>query len=175
MNSKAVQLTDDLLHMLSEEDGRVFRPIIDCLFELGYIPQRQKVQGYVLSFKHHKTKQVILKMGINSGKDSQAFVRVKFFAVKCLPEKYHDALSREIASHNGQYCGPIRDAVQKNRCGFCSACTGGGMGYYYQFPDGREIVRCGAYPILIPKLTLNDIGDLKQIILEQHQYHMSIA
>ncbi len=175
MGSRAGQLSDDFLGMLSGEEAPVYKEIIDFLAGLGYFAQKQKVQGYVLSFKHHRTKHVIAKMGIPGGKNQRAFIRVKFFAVKNAPEKLSDALRREIASHNGQYCRPLRDAVQKNKCGFCGACTGGGLGYYYQYPDGREVVRCGAYPIAIPDIAPGDTEALKRAFLEQHQYHMSIA
>ena len=63
-----------------------------------------------------------------------------------------------------------------NRCGHCGdICSGGGLGYYIKTPDGRELSRCGAYPIVIPDVTDADIPDMKRVILEQHEYFMSIA
>jgi hypothetical protein len=49
------------------------------------------------------------------------------------------------------------------------------MGYYYKYPDGKEILRCGAYPIEIPIANESDVNEMKIIILEQHNYFLSIA
>jgi hypothetical protein len=57
----------------------------------------------------------------------------------------------------------------------CNVCTGGKMRYYYLFPDGKELFRCGAYPVLIPNIKECDIEELKRLILEQHNYFLSIA
>jgi len=57
----------------------------------------------------------------------------------------------------------------------CNVCTGGGMRYYYKFSDGKELFRCGAYPVLIPDVVENDVKELKRLILEQHNYFLSLA
>jgi hypothetical protein len=174
MNGKKNQLISVLMSLLDEEDKSMCQQIIDCLVELGYVPRKQKVQGYVLSFKHNQNNKTIAKIGVRDGNNPKAFIAIKFFACKSAPEKYHDALRREIESHNGQYCGPLRSNTEKSKCGYCSSCTGGGLGYYYMYPDGNEVLRCGAYPITIPDLTPNDIDTLKEIVLEQHNYFLSL-
>jgi len=64
----------------------------------------------------------------------------------------------------------------KNKCGYCGdICTGGGYGYYYKFSDNDIVSRCGAYPIVIPDVTENDIDELKCVIMEQHDYFLSIS
>jgi hypothetical protein len=175
MNPRKAELVSVLMSQLTDEDQRTYRQIIDYLVELGYVPQKQKVQGYVLSFKHDQTNKMIAKIGIRGGKHKGAFVAIKFFACQNVPEKYHDALRREIESRNGQYCRPLRGGSEKNKCGYCRSCTGGGLGYYHMYPDGREILRCGAYPVVIPDLAPEDIGAMKKLIGEQHRYFLSIA
>ena len=49
------------------------------------------------------------------------------------------------------------------------------MRYYYQYLNGKEIYRCGAYPVLLPDVTVDDVEDLKRLISEQHSYYLSIA
>ncbi len=40
---------------------------------------------------------------------------------------------------------------------------------------GKEVVRCGAYPIVLPNFDANDIDEVKSLLLEQHYYFLSIA
>jgi hypothetical protein len=49
------------------------------------------------------------------------------------------------------------------------------LGYYYKYADGEEVARCGAYPIIIPDIADTDIDEMKTVILEQHNYFLSIA
>lgn len=163
------------MSLLTEQDALLYRQIIDYLVELGYVPQKQKVRGYVLSFRHGQSNKVIAKAGVSGGKDKRPFVSIKFFDCKSVPVKYCEALRHEIESHGGRYCGPLRSNIRKNACGRCPPCTGDGLGYYYVHPDGREVLRCGAYPIVIPDLTPHDIDHMKQLILEQHSYFLSMS
>lgn len=174
MNNKSMALTSVFISLLADEDKPVYGQLADFLSEQGYIPQRQKVKGYVLSFKHHENRKVIAKLGITGSQDSPYF-KMKFFACRDVRQKYTEALRREIESHNGQYCGPIRHPQEKNRCGSCKECTGGGLGYYYAYPDGREVLRCGAYPILIPDITPADMPEIKAMLMQQHNYFLSIT
>jgi len=173
MNQTSDKLINDLNMQLSDDEKIFCGQIMDFLTQLGYVPEKQRVKGYVLSFRHIQNGRVIAKIGTRGSKQ-KATISLKFFGCKTVPLKYSDALRAEIESHNGQYCGPLRDNVIKNRCGFCKQCTGGGVAYYYAYPDGREILRCGAYPILIPDLTLNDIDDMKKVLMEQHEYFLTI-
>lgn len=173
MNEKQTHLVTDLLELLAKEERDLCRQLIDDMAALGYLPEKQKAQNYTLSFKHRPDNRVIAK--IRCGKDHRASVAIKFFGCTNVPEKLRDALGREIISRNGQYTGPLRDLIYKNKCGFCKQCTGGGVGYYYRFPDGREVLRCGAYPIEIPDLAYDDIGMMKEVLAEQHRYFQSIV
>jgi len=172
-----------LLSLLNDEEKLMYRQITDYLLELGYIPQKLKVQGYMLSFKNNKSKKVIAKIGIRNGKTQRVYFSMRFFACKSFSKKFHDAIQHEIESHNGQYCtqkssdilGKTESLYEKNKCGRCDLCTGGGLGYYYVYPDGREVVRCGAYPIIIPNLAVTDIDEVKRLLLEQHNYFLTIA
>ena len=174
MNQKNAKLIHDLMMNLSNDDKVLYGQITDFLIQLGYVPQKQRVKDYVLSFKHKQNGRVIAKIGIR-GEEQKVAVSIKFFGCKTVPQKYIDALKTEIESRNGQYCGPLRDDIVKNRCGFCKQCTGGGIAYYYAYPDGRELLRCGAYPIHIPDLTLNDIDGMKKVLMEQHEYFLTIS
>ena len=174
-DEKYDKMLNELMLLFTDEDKFMCQQVADFLMELGYVPQKQKVQGNVLSFKLNKTNKVIAKIGIRNGTNQRAFFSVKFFACKSVPKKYIDALQYEIDSHNGQYSRPIRSINEKNRCGYCGTCTGGGLGYYFVYPNGKEVLRCGAYPIIIPDLTPNDIDEMKSLLLEQHKYFLRLV
>ena len=177
MTQKQITLTDAFINALPENEKEVFSVIIDYIYELGYISQKQKVKDFVLSFKHNINGKMISKMGIRRQK---GFLSIKFFACKNVPEKYIKALGENSDDVYTRLPPPERDRLLPNeimlKCTLsCSICTGGKMRYYYQYPNGSEIFRCGAYPVLLPNVTENDIDDVKRLILEQHNYFLSIA
>ncbi len=135
--------------------------ITDCLTELGYVPQRQKVQGYVLSFHNRQVNQTIAKIGVRGGKVSAPFFSIKFYACKSPPEKFLKAVQRAVSLSQGQYkcCG----------CNLCGAALEE-RGYLLTYPDGSDFVRCGAYAVEIPGLAPEDIGGFNSLLAEQHAY-----
>lgn len=165
---KQNMLVSQFLSALPEERRNLFDDLIEHLIKLGYIPQKQAVKTLTLSFK--RGRQVIAKTRVCNGGE----FRVKFFACENPPQKYRDALRRDIEAQKEQYWGimdPDRPAHLKNKCDGCgTACTGNNMGYYWKFEDGREIFRCGAYPILIPDITTDDLAEAKQLLNEQDKY-----
>ena len=177
MTQKQQLLIDEFLNELSENEKCVYGEIINYLVELGYIPQKQKVKDFVLSFKHCQNGKIIAKMGIRKKK---GFLSIKFFACKNVPEKYITALGENSDDAYARFSPPERDKLRPNeimlKCTLsCGMCTGGKMRYYHQYPNGKEIYRCGAYPVLLPEITQHDIEDLKRLILEQHNYFLSIT
>jgi hypothetical protein len=103
MTQKQKSLIAELVSLLPEREKIVYTAITDYLVELGYIPRKQKVQDFILSFKHNANEKVIAKMGIRK----QAFISIRFFACKSVSQKYMDALHNELVSHNRQYSSPL--------------------------------------------------------------------
>ena len=178
MTQKQKCLIELLIDSIPDEQKNVYKEIVYYLIELGYVPQKQKVRDFVLSFKHKEHGKIISKMGI---RQQSAFFSVRFFACKNVSEKFLAALRKEIESRNRQYTSPLSiipdtESMVKNKCGYCGdICTGGGYGYYYKFSDNDIVSRCGAYPIIIPDIKEHDIEELKRVILEQHNYFLSIT
>ena len=170
---KQNSLISQLLDALPEERRELFGDLMEHLIKLGYLPQKQAVKTLTLSFK--RGRQVIAKVRAYNGGE----FRVKFFACENPPQKYRDALKRDIEAQNEQYWGtmdPDRPAHLKNKCDGCgTACTGGNMGYYWKFEDGREIFRCGAYPILISDITADDLTAAKRLLTEQDSYFKTLC
>ena len=174
MTDKQKALIDELIAALPQSDKVAYEKIIGGIVVLGYIPQKNR--SY-LSFKHKTNGKIIAK--IRSGD-----IRIKFFACKNVPEKYVDALRTEAEATGNQHSLPVPQpdstplpaGVIMKKCTLqCKICTGGGMRYYHKFPDGKEIFRCGAYPVSIPDIGEGDIADVQCLISEQHSYFLSIT
>ena len=180
MNAKQTALINDFISYLSDDEKHIYGEIIDLFSELGYIPQRKRVGDFTLSFKHRTNGKVIGKISFGRQKCS---LRIKFFACGDVPEKYTKALYDEAVENENRYSRDVpppddepvpSDAIMKKCTLQCAVCTGGKMRYYLTFPDGRRIFRCGAYPVLIPDVAASDIADIKRLIVEQHNYFLSI-
>ena len=157
-------LIRELVSLMKNEDKEMCQSIIDYLLELGYVPQKQKVQGYVLSFKNSQVKQTIAKIGAFNNGDKGTFFSIKFYACKNPPQKFTNAVQQAIESSNMQY-----------RCCGCNACGAQKeeRGYHYIYPNGDEFIRCGAYVVKIPDLIPEDLNDFRNLLLEQHEYFLS--
>lgn len=157
-------LISGLMSLLNDEDKAISQKIINCLVELGYMPQRQKVRGYVLNFRNRETRQVVAKIGVHYGKN-RAFFSLKFFACNNPPTIYKVAIKNAIANENERYA-----------CVDCGVCKIPeiGRGYYYTYPNGRMFKRCSTYVIEIPNLHLEDVGSFNRLLKEQHQYFLSL-
>ncbi|MCL2513886.1 MAG: hypothetical protein FWF08_08285 [Oscillospiraceae bacterium] len=190
MTKKQVLLIDTFINALLENEKQIFRDIINYFSDLGYIPQRKKATDTNLTFVHNENGKIIAKTEI---KQQKGALKIKFFACKDVPEKYINALRDEFylneqkAERNKQgkpssLVVPPPDqnplpsnAIMKNCTLKCGVCTGGKMRYYLKLDDGKEIFRCSAYPVLISNISDNDMNGLKRIILEQHNYFLSIT
>jgi hypothetical protein len=155
------ELISGLMSLLEEEEKVMCQDIIDCLTKLDYIPQKQKVQGYVLSFKNNKVNQTIVKIGIRTKEIKKAFFSIKFYTCKNPPQKFSKAVQKAILSSKEQY-----------KCCNCNVCGADieERGYHYTYPDGKEFIRCGAYVVEIPNLVPDDIYDFNNLLIEQHEY-----
>jgi len=181
MTAKQSTLIDELYNSLPKDEEKSYKEIINYLITLGYIPQKQKVQGSDLSFKHKITGKVIAKVGLHN---QRGRFKIKFFACTDVSDRFIKVLYDEAVANEDKYsrqvpppdCESVRPGVIMKKCTLlCPVCSGGGMRYFYRFSDGREIFRCGAYPVEMPEIKENDIEDIKRLIFEQHNYFLSIA
>jgi len=73
MTHKQKSLMEIFIDSIPEEQKNAYKEITNYLIELGYVPQKQRVSDFVLSFKHHKNGKVISKMGIRK---QNAFISI---------------------------------------------------------------------------------------------------
>jgi hypothetical protein len=153
-----------LMALMGDADRETCRPLVDRLLALGYLPQRQKVQGYVLAFRNGRVGQTIAKIGAPRGAGDGASFSIKFYACRQPPPKFVSAVREAIETSNLQY-----------RCCGCGVCGAGeaDRGYRHLLADGEEFVRCGAYVVRILDLGPGDADGFASLLLEQHEYFLS--
>ena len=163
MKTAKIALNDDMLSRLEGEAQLLFRSVSGYLSELGYLPQRQKVRGFVLAYRNNALRQTIAKIGVRERSGAGAFFSLKFYACKSPPEKFAKAVRDAVLRSNGQY-GCVD-------CGVCGAAEDV-RGYRVVTADGAPFVRCGAYVVEIPGLTPADAEDVCRLLREQHAYFL---
>jgi hypothetical protein len=127
MKNSGEALVSELMSRLNEEEQKKCQRIIDCLTGLGYVPHKENVKNFVLSFKNREVGQTIAKLGLRSGKNNGLFYSIKFYACKNPPQKFSNAVREAVIRSNGQYAC--------SDCGVCGAGQGE-RGYHCLLPDG---------------------------------------
>ena len=136
MTTKQTALLSELINYLPSEEKQVYGEILNYFTELGYIPQKQKVSNFTLSFKHNVTGKVIGKVSVHKQKGC---LRIKYFACKDVPDKFIKALYDEAVENENNYnrevpppdYEPIPSNVIMKKCTSpCGVCTGGSMRYF---------------------------------------------
>jgi len=161
---KQSKIIDTFLSMISDDEKLIYQPIVRYLSELGYKPQRQKSQGYVISFKHPLHGKQIAKIGIRE-KNQSVYFSLRFSACTGYSQKFIDVV-RDVVISSNQYI-PI--------CDTCKLCKGDTHVYTYEFPSGEKTSRCGSYAYEIPNVTADDTIEIKKLLKEQHEYFMIYA
>jgi hypothetical protein len=152
-------IMETFLSMLSAGERLIYEPIMSCLSELGYKPQKQSTQGYVISYKHPLHNKQIAKIGIR-GKKPAAFFALRFSACSGYSQKFSNAVHEAILT--GERYIPM--------CDTCKICKGGKHVYTYELPSGETASRCGAYAYEIPNVSMDDVDEIKRLLREQHEY-----
>lgn len=158
---KQEELVDSFLALLGNEIKTLYQDIIMYLSELGYHPQKER--SYIL-FKHDLHNKQMAKMGIKKNKELSPFFALRFSACREYSQRFKDIVNVAVVKY------PAREArCLNNSCDFCrgEAIT---HVYTYTFPDGENKSHCGAYVLEIPDIAVDDIGEIKKLIKEEHEY-----
>lgn len=155
------ELINSFLSALEDEFKPLYQDIIVYLSELGYNPQKEKSN---ISFKHDLHNKQIVKMGVKKSKEPYPFFSLRFSACKDYSQRFSDIVSSAIIKYPSKAPGCI-----SNGCHYC-------MGepethiYTYTFPNGERKLHCGAHVFEIPSITVKDMGEIKKLIKEEHEY-----
>lgn len=170
MSTKQMQLIQTLYDLLPKDELSHYTELVEALVELGYKPYKQAISDFDLLFKHKDTKKPIAKIGIHRGKGR---FRMKYSSCNDVPGRFITALRKDDASRRALKSRSFPHNEVKNYCGRCGdICTSGGWGYLLKADDGKDILRCGAYPADIPIINKQDVADVKRLMLEQHDYSL---
>jgi hypothetical protein len=155
------ELITSFLFMLGDEIRPLYLDVIMYLSELGYNPSKEKSN---ISFKHDLHNKQIAKIGVRKNKEHSSFFALRFSACRDYSQKFYDIVTENIIKY------PTRAARCINNA--CNFCAGEANTHVYTciFPDGESKTHCGAYAIEIPNITLDDIGEIKKLIKEEHEY-----
>ena len=154
------ELIDAFLVGLGSEAG-VYLEIIMYLSEMGYNPKKE---GQRISFKHDRHNKQIAKIGMTRGKNPSPVFMLRFSACKGYSQRFADIVKDAAASYTGRNC--LFDG-----CGFCAGEPSTHV-YTYTMPDGKDIYHCGAYALEIPRLSADDVPEIKALLDEEHGYLM---
>lgn len=160
---KQEELANAFLAEMEEDNRPLYREIILYLSQLGYNPKKEKSS---ISFKHDLHNKQLAKMGFKGGKTKTPFFALRYSACRGYSKRFADIVRAAIVKY------PTRAA----RCteGGCNFCAGAPQThvYTYTFPGGETKEHCGAYALDIPHIRPEDIGEIKTLIREEHEYLM---
>ena len=108
-------------------------------------------------------------MGINVNKKKGVFpfFSLRFSACQGYSQRFTDIVNSYISKYPTRVAGCI-----DNKCNFCKGETDTHV-YTCILPEGEQKSHCGAYAIVIPDITINDIEEIKNLAKEEHEYLMS--
>ena len=168
MNKRQEELLLEYLSQIPESYRSMFRILAEFAAELGYVPVRCKTKDLTMDFKCSRTKKTIMKMevkeqaheGFRCGEREMPGLRLKFFAVEDYSGIYQRGVQHVIEAFDGKYTG----------CYGCGRCEGKPQGYVFQYPDGREVFRCGSELIPIFNFDEENIAEIQRLLSAQAAY-----
>ncbi len=126
-----------------------FKELYDFLLHLGYQPKQSPTKDLIFVFQKKGKKIAKFSYSLRYGPS----LHMKFYANRTYPSYFHEKVRETMESSSFKYTGMIKGAIE-------------GLGYRYQFPDGRkyflfhrEMIDVG----LPPSSLLKDIKDLLQV------------
>lgn len=155
------ELINSFLLELGDEIKPLYQEIILYLSEIGYNPQKQR--SYII-FKHDLHNKQMGKIGIATNKDKSPFFALRFSACRGYSQRFINIVSEAVNKKN------FREAnCLNNGCNYCGGEAATHV-YTYTSSDGESTSHCGAVALEIPNISADDIGEIKKLIREEHEY-----
>jgi NRPS condensation-like uncharacterized protein len=155
------ELVNEFLSRLGDKIRPVYQDIIMYLSEIGYNPHKQR--SYII-FKHDLHNKQMAKTGIRINIDKSPFLALRFSACRGYSQRFADIVMAAVAEQNFSEA-----QCMYNRCDFCKGAAATHV-YTYTFPDGESKSHCGAVALEIVNITADDMGEIKKLIKEEHEY-----
>lgn len=168
MNKRQEALMNEFLSQTRAEYTEMLRDLAEYAIGLGYSPIRCRTKDLTIDFRCSRRKATIMKMeireqrhdGFRCGERNMPGLRMKFFAAKEYSLIFQKGIQRVIEDFDGRYTG----------CYGCGRCRGGLEGYMFQYPDGRQVFRCGRELIPIFDFGLGHMEEIKHLMKLQAAY-----
>lgn len=141
--------------LVSNDDLLIYNELSKFALELGYIEKRAKTIDVIYIFSHPITKERILKFSYSSKRGF--VVHLKFNKSTNYTHFFHEAIRRTIEESNFKYTGCYAH---------CDKCDGT-LGYTYRYPNNSEYFRCYQELIELFDITLNEMSEVKSLLLNQ--------
>ena len=162
---KQEELVNSYLSQFENEIKPLYQDIILFLSKLGYNPKKEKQS---ISFKHDLHNKQIAKMGINVNKKKgvSPFFSLRFSACRGYSQRFVDIVSAYILKYPTRIAGCL-----DNKCNYCKGESDTHV-YTYTFSAGEQKSHCGAYAVVIPNITNDDMNEIKKLVMEEQEYLM---
>ena len=141
-----------------------YRGIVEQLGALGYLPRKEKAN---ISFKHTQHNKQIAKMGVRTGKHPAPFFSLRFSGCQAYSRRFADIVQEAIR----KYPHKVAQCLE-GKCGYCAGAPESHV-YACTLPDGERKAHCGAYALPIPELAAQDVGEIRQLLQQEHAYLMA--
>jgi hypothetical protein len=159
---KQEALLNAFLAALDDEIRPLYQEMAMYLSELGYCPRKQR--SYIV-FRHSLYTSEMAKMGMTWTKDHSPYFALRFSACHGYSQRFADIVGDYIDKNPGRLFPHCKD----EKCVFRA--DGDRTPFYeYTYPDGKTGSFCGSKALVIPNITADDMGEIKRLIKEEHEY-----
>jgi hypothetical protein len=173
MNENQAGMINGLLERIPAEYRPLFNELAEFVISLGYLPKRSPTKDFAVDFSNRKAKRTILKLeekeqkhgDYKYGERGVPGIRMKFFASQQYSEIFRTGVKNVIEEFGGKYTG----------CYGCEKCGPTLQGYSYQYPDGRQVFRCGLELISIFGFSAASLDEMKALLKQQAEYFAAMA
>lgn len=116
MTEKKKQWMNEMSRLLQEKDKPIYLPAADHLIQLGYLPEKRRVQGSSLAFKHETSKKVIATFDMRQIKKRTPFplMSIKFLrSMGGLSARFGVAAQKILADEGRKAMNKDLDAIEQ--------------------------------------------------------------
>ena len=150
-------LVEEYLTFIDDDKKHIYRDIAQAAIDLGFIPKKDKVKHFGISFMSKKYGVTLLRM-IN---DKRPELRLKFFATEDYSKAFDDSIKYIIEKFQFKYVG----------CYGCGKCKTKKEGYIVNYPNNKTDFRCGSELIEIMELNGSIKDEIIDLMKNQKKYY----
>ncbi|MCL1827540.1 MAG: hypothetical protein FWG20_05795 [Candidatus Cloacimonetes bacterium] len=167
MNEKQKGTIAEFLKLLNEDDFDIYKPVLDYLLELGYLPHKTKEKKLEFRKFGYTILKIVCESCVKRKTGTEVMISFRFSACKEYSQVFQEAISKRTVAmiKRDEYYKSLEKC-----CGFCK------MPRLYKYLDekGNTIYRCGLTTKDIWNITALHIPELLNLIKEQDEYFITL-